>query len=63
MGSVLDLFGVLDANVQYSEELEEDIDVKAVFDDFVAVGLDLTDAISRYESEQEPRTPEATPTA
>ena len=63
MGSVLDLFGVLDANIQYSEGIEDDIDVKAVFDDFIAVGLDLADAISWYESEQEPHTPEATPTA
>lgn len=62
MGSVLDLFGVLDASVQWDdfEGTGEEADAQALRDDFKAVASDLLKSVSQYESEKE--TPPA-PTA
>lgn len=57
MGSVLDLFGVLDANVQWDgvEGTGEEADAQALRDDFKAVASDLLKSVSQYESENETR--------
>ena len=48
---VLDLFGVFR---RYDRpENEEQVDARALYDDFRIVGLDLEDAMRRYESERQ----------
>ena len=47
---ILDLFGVF----RHHDRLENDdeVDARALYDDFRIVGLDLEDAMRRYESER-----------
>lgn len=64
MGSVLDLFGVLDDNVQWDavEGTGEEADVQALCDDFKAVASDLSKSVSQYESAKKTHPAEAPPT-
>ena len=50
MGSVLDLFGLFGGHRLASHE--QDSDAQAIYSDFKAVGMDLTEAMACYESEQ-----------
>ncbi len=62
MGSVLDLFGVLDPNIQSdTERTGEEADAQALYDDFRAVAGDLLKAVSQYESEKTHHTEAAPP--
>lgn len=56
MGSVLDVFGVFREHGVASDA--EQADAQALYSDFQAVGVDLTKAMSRYESEQKSRSPQ-----
>ena len=62
MGSVLDIFGVLDTNIQWRPR-GANVDAKALSSDFRVVATDLARAVSRYESEKETHLPTATDTA
>lgn len=48
---VLDLFGVFRHHDR--TENDEEVDARAFYDDFRVVGLDLEDAMRRYESERQ----------
>lgn len=52
MGSVLDLFGVLDANLQPDADwTAPEADAQALYDDFRAVAGDMWAAVSQYDLE------------
>ena len=57
MGSVLDIFGV-GARYRLASD-DQDADARAIHNDFKAVGMDLTEAMARYESEQRSRSPQS----
>ena len=57
MGSVLDIFGVGARHRLASDD--QDADARAIHSDFKAVGMDLTEAMARYESEQRSRSPQS----
>lgn len=57
MGSVLDLFGLFGA--YRVESNDQDADARAIYSDFKAVGMDLTEAMARYETEQRSRSPQS----
>ena len=57
MGSVLDLFGVFGGYRLANDE--QDADARALYSDFRAVGMDLTEAMARYESEQKSSSPQS----
>ena len=57
MGSVLDVFGVFREHGVAGDP--EQADARALYSDFQAVGVDLAKAMSRYESAQKGRSPQA----
>lgn len=58
MGSVLDLFGVFGGYRLLAND-EQEADARALYSDFRAVGMDLTEAMARYESEQKSSSPQS----
>lgn len=57
MGSVLDLFGLFGGYRAARDD--RDADARAIHSDFKAIGMDLTEAMARYESEQRSRSPQS----
>ena len=53
MGSVLDVFGVFREHDVAGNA--EKADAQALYNDFRAVGVDLTEAMSQYETERNSR--------
>ena len=58
MGSVLDLFGLF-SDYRIARDGNA-ADARALYSDFRAVGIDLTKAMSKYESAQKNRSKQAT---